>query len=296
MSVDFTTRARAIAASRSRALEAVEPGGQRDVRRGRVLPLQRREQPDRLGGREPPPLEQHLAGGERDRELLAGQRPHRRRPRQSSRGGGAKTIRLSSETVAPPSRSDVTKPSWPRPPASSVVRSSPSVARSSSATLSLPASTRSRWRGRLNAVRHAHVALALGRIEPLERDHHGVALRQPLLGRGIEQRLGLLVDHVVADAAFEQAADLAEREQRAGVGDHARGERVAHRRVRAGDQQQAAGRIAQRIAGGEHPTAYAHVGLARRPLGLAGLARPLRGPAAALVVADLDAARAGGHG
>ena len=108
-----------------------------------------------------PPRQRRRDGGHRRRARAAGRWSTRsRRPtasspaapsrlaRQSSFGGGANTIRLSSPTVRPPRRSEVTKPSWPISPASSAVRSASSVARSSSATLALPVSTRIRWRGR----------------------------------------------------------------------------------------------------------------------------------------------------
>ena len=85
MIVVLTTPRAAIAASRSRAGEAVEARGERDVRRRRVLALQRREAPDRLGRVEPPALEQHLAGGERGGQLRAGERPHRREPTRRGR-------------------------------------------------------------------------------------------------------------------------------------------------------------------------------------------------------------------
>jgi len=43
------------------APEALEARRQGEVRRGRVLGLERRQRPDRLGGREPAALEQALA-------------------------------------------------------------------------------------------------------------------------------------------------------------------------------------------------------------------------------------------
>jgi hypothetical protein len=52
--------------------EPVQPGGQRDVRGGRVLPLERSQQADRLGRVEAPALQQQLARRERDRQLTAG--------------------------------------------------------------------------------------------------------------------------------------------------------------------------------------------------------------------------------
>ena len=80
MIVVFTTLAGAERRLEVVAREAVEPGGQGDVRRGRVLPLQRREPADRLGRGEPLPLEQHLARRERGGQLRAGQRLHRLSP------------------------------------------------------------------------------------------------------------------------------------------------------------------------------------------------------------------------
>jgi hypothetical protein len=67
------------AAGRDRRLEvlageALQARGERDVGRGRVLTLQRREAPDRLGGSEPAALDQPLAGRERGGELAAGER------------------------------------------------------------------------------------------------------------------------------------------------------------------------------------------------------------------------------
>jgi hypothetical protein len=59
------------------AIETVQPRGEREVRRGRVLRLQRREPPDRLGGGEALAREQQLARGERRGELLARERPRR---------------------------------------------------------------------------------------------------------------------------------------------------------------------------------------------------------------------------
>ena len=57
------------------AREAVEPRGQRDVGRGRVLALQRRQPADRLGGRQLLPLEQQLPRRERGGELGTRERP-----------------------------------------------------------------------------------------------------------------------------------------------------------------------------------------------------------------------------
>ena len=65
-----------------RAREAVQARREREVGRRRVLALQRRQAPDRLGGVEAPALDQPLAGGERGGQLRAGQRPHRRQPRR----------------------------------------------------------------------------------------------------------------------------------------------------------------------------------------------------------------------
>ncbi len=56
--------------------EALEARGQRDVRRGRVLRLERGEAADRLGGIEALPLEQHLPRGQRRRQPRAGKRLH----------------------------------------------------------------------------------------------------------------------------------------------------------------------------------------------------------------------------
>jgi len=58
------------------AREAVEPSGQGDVGRGRMLALQRREAADRVGGIDPLALEQHPARGERGSELAAAERLH----------------------------------------------------------------------------------------------------------------------------------------------------------------------------------------------------------------------------
>jgi hypothetical protein len=63
--------------------EAVEPRGERDVGRGRMLALERRQAPDRLGRVEPEALDQPLAGGEGGGQLRAGERPHRPEPTQS---------------------------------------------------------------------------------------------------------------------------------------------------------------------------------------------------------------------
>jgi hypothetical protein len=133
--------------------------------------------------------------------------------------------------------------------------------------------------------------LARLRIEPLERDHDGLALGEALGGGGVDQRAGLRLDLLGADAAREQLAHLAHREQRAGLGEHARAERLGGRRVGADHDQQAAGRVAERLGGREHAAANADVGRARRPLGLAGPARALGRPPATFVLADLDAAR-----
>ena len=65
--------------------EAVEPGGQRDVRRGRVLALERRQPADRLGRGEALALEQHLPRRERGGQLRPGQRPHPLEPRSDAR-------------------------------------------------------------------------------------------------------------------------------------------------------------------------------------------------------------------
>jgi hypothetical protein len=54
--------------------EALEARGEGDVGRGRVLALQRREAPDRLGGSEAPALDQALARRQRGGELRAGER------------------------------------------------------------------------------------------------------------------------------------------------------------------------------------------------------------------------------
>jgi hypothetical protein len=67
------------AAGRDRRLEvlageAVQARGEGDVRRRRVLALQRREAADRLGGSEAPALDQPLAGRERGGQLGAGER------------------------------------------------------------------------------------------------------------------------------------------------------------------------------------------------------------------------------
>ena len=64
---------------------------------------------------------------------------------------------------------------------------------------------------------------------------------------------------------------------------------------RADDEQQAAGRVAQRLGGREDAAAHADVDRARRAGRLTGAPRPLRGPPAALVFGDLDAAGRWGH-
>jgi hypothetical protein len=64
--------------------EAFEAGGERDVRRGRMLTLQRRQAADRLRGRDALALEQELARGERRGELLACQDPHGAQRRRKS--------------------------------------------------------------------------------------------------------------------------------------------------------------------------------------------------------------------
>jgi hypothetical protein len=56
------------------AIEAFEAGGKRDVRRARLLRLQRGESLDRLGRREVPALDQALAVRQRHGQLLPGQR------------------------------------------------------------------------------------------------------------------------------------------------------------------------------------------------------------------------------
>ena len=56
--------------------EAIEAPCDCHVGRGRVLALQWRQPPDRLGRRERLPLEKHLAGRERGGELRARERPH----------------------------------------------------------------------------------------------------------------------------------------------------------------------------------------------------------------------------
>jgi hypothetical protein len=56
------------------AVEALQPRRERDVRRGRMLRLQRGEPGDRLGRGQAGALEQQLTGGQRRRELLPGER------------------------------------------------------------------------------------------------------------------------------------------------------------------------------------------------------------------------------
>jgi hypothetical protein len=53
-------------------LEAVQPRGERDVGRGRVLALERREAADRLGRPEPAALEQQLPCRDRGRQSFEG--------------------------------------------------------------------------------------------------------------------------------------------------------------------------------------------------------------------------------
>ena len=59
----------------------------------------------------------------------------------------------------------------------------------------------------------ADVALALDRVEALERDHDGLAGGEALGGGGVEQRAGLLVDLALGHAALEHPAQLGQREQ-----------------------------------------------------------------------------------
>ena len=56
--------------------------------------------------------------------------------------------------------------------------------------------------------RHPHVLLARLRVEPVERDHDGLALGEPLGGRGVDERPCLPLDLLGADAAREQPRTL----------------------------------------------------------------------------------------
>jgi hypothetical protein len=141
---------------------------------------------------------------------------------------------------------------------------------------------------------HAHVVLALGRVQALERDDDGLPARQALGGRRVQERRRLRVDLFGRHAPLQQRAQRAARQQHAALLEHPRTEAVPRRVVRAGDEEQAARRVAQPVGPREHPASDAHVDGPRRPLRLARAARPLRGPAAPLVVGDLHAAGAGG--
>jgi hypothetical protein len=68
------------------AREGVHAGGEADVGRPPLLPLQRREAADRLGGADPRGRQQVLAGGERRGELAAGQGPLGRHRREDATG------------------------------------------------------------------------------------------------------------------------------------------------------------------------------------------------------------------
>ena len=98
--VVFTTARDSIAVSRCDRAEAVEPGRQRDVRRRRVLALQRGEAADRLGGSDALALDQQLPRRERRGELGAAQDAHRTSASASGRERNGEWLPGSSTSSA----------------------------------------------------------------------------------------------------------------------------------------------------------------------------------------------------
>ena len=190
------------------------------------------------------------------------------------------------------------KPSWPSSPALSAVRSSPSGSRVLLGDRVLA-----------HLDQHEMARAAVGGGEP---DEALALLGAPASRAGRHDRLPA-ANRLVA-AASSSACALASSSVRRDLARAAargpcrrRGPRSA-RRSRARTKRSRScgsahaistrlpGRVAHAVGRGQHAPAHADVQLARRALGLAGAARPVRGPSASLVVGDLDAARLrGGH-
>ena len=141
---------------------------------------------------------------------------------------------------------------------------------------------------------HADVALALLGAQPLEGDDDGVTGGEALAGGRVDELRRLRAELLVGDAALDQRADLAEREQR--VWSASTRSQKASRSSWSGQTTRTrlpASSACGRRGRGRAP--HADVDGARRPLGLAGLARAIGRPAGSLVIRDLDAARGRGH-
>ena len=125
---------------------------------------------------------------------------------------------------------------------------------------------------------HADVVLALLGAEPLESDDDGVAGGEALGGGRVDEFLRLGVELLVGDAPLDQRVDLAEREQRVLIGQHALAEGVAESWSGQTTSTRLPRRVAHVVAGGEDAAADADIGGARGTLGLAGLARAIGRP------------------
>ena len=172
---------------------------------------------------------------------------------------------MTSAAEPPPSRSAVWMPSLPSSPASSARRSSFSGARSSSADVLARGLDQDQVAGAPLGGRDAQERLALLGREALGREHDGLAVLEPLRRR--RRRAARVARASSSSSATRPASSVltfrsestAERSSTSRLE-----ERVQLRRVRAGDDQQAAGRVAQAVGRAQHAAVDREVGGPRR--------------------------------